>query len=150
MRPLYSQLSVRRLMALVAAGAVALWLGSSFRAFSCLGFRDLEVDLSDRTGRQVVSVSARACSEAWYIGPRRIEPSWLEFRPDDRVLWVPGRAFAVRVRFAAERSFLGRELSYGQEPCLALQLEYAGGTSRVVAVKIPDLRMRHRMSVTVD
>ncbi len=144
-----SKPGVRHMMALVAILAVVLCLYRLLDSVQTLvwdGDFPLLVDLEDRSGRQIISVSAlpvRGIEEAdYYLAHDRNQGLELV-----DVNWVDGQPFTVRVVYSGTVSMSGRELSYTQFRSLLVRVEYADGASQRCSVDIPDGRSRRRVSV---
>jgi hypothetical protein len=143
-------LKFRHLMAFVAVVAVGLSLCLGLESGSAalwVGGFPLEVSLEDRSGRSIVAVAAQPVA--------RVEAEHFLANPEspelqlEEVDWIAGQAFTVRVRCTGSTSRVGRDLSYHQPQALLVRIDYADGTNRFLSVKIPDGRVRRRVSVLV-
>lgn len=136
-------------MVLIAVIAIGLILSDTFEVALWDGAFPLEVTLVEGEGHAIVAVAAQTLVRHEEAEVLLANPGSPELHLED-VSWTTGQPFTVRVPCSGRSAMIsGRELSYSQFKVLLLRVGYADGSSRLLAVTIPDGRRRRTLSVSL-
>src|SRR5688572_19954844 len=111
------------LLLTVAVAASVLFLVDNVQVAVWDGHFPLRVDLRGTQDRKIIEVAAEPLARTEYADYVRTAPSKLDLHPE-RVDWIEGQAFTVRVPCSGRTSTFGRELSYTQFKLLVLRISY--------------------------
>jgi hypothetical protein len=136
------------LLITVAIAAAVLFVVDNSQFAIWDGSFPLQVHLRGAEGRKIVEVAAETLARAEYADYVRTSPQRLELRPE-RVDWVEGKPFTVRVPCSGRTSTFGRELRYTQFWLLVLRITFADGEVELIPVEIPDGRKDREITVNV-
>lgn len=139
---------LRTLLLVVAVAAVILLIIDNGSVAVWDGHFPLQVHLRGTHGREIIEVAAEPLTRLEYADYVRNAPSKLDLRPE-RVEWVEGQPFTVRVPCSGRTSSFGRELSYTQFKLLVLRISFMDGEVALIPVEIPDGRKAREVRVTV-
>jgi hypothetical protein len=136
------------LLVIVAFAAVLLFVVDNVQVEVWNGHFPLQVNLGGTQDRKIVEVAAETLSRIEYADYVRTAPSKLDLHPE-RVNWVDGQPFTVRVPCSGRTSTFGREYGYTQFKLLVLQISFIDGEVAFIPVEIPDGRKVRNVTVNI-
>ncbi|HJQ80591.1 MAG TPA: hypothetical protein VJ828_11575 [Lacipirellulaceae bacterium] len=139
---------LRTLFVILAVAATALFVVDNGSVAVWDGHFPLQVYLRGTQDRRIIEVAAELLPQMEYADYVRNASSQLDLHPE-RVNWVVGQSFTVRVPCSGRTSTFGRELSYTQFKLLVVQISFMDGQAELIPVEIPDGRKDRDVIVIV-